>query len=80
MLTDSAAAKTDECVQFINVVSGSHLQVGEGLRSCTPNVQTSNTFNLFGRRVTLIDTPGFDDTLKTDTEILKLISSFLVNT
>ena len=67
------------CSKFINLVSGSHLQVGEGLRSCTPEVQTSNPFELSGRRVTLIDTPGFDDTLKTDTEILKLIASFLAN-
>lgn len=66
-------------MKFINLASGSHLQVGEGLRSCTPEVQTSNPFVLLGRRVTLIDTPGFDDTLKTDTEILKLIASFLAN-
>ncbi|KIP01790.1 hypothetical protein PHLGIDRAFT_56398, partial [Phlebiopsis gigantea 11061_1 CR5-6] len=64
---------------FINLVSGSNLPVGEGLRSCTPEVQTSPPFDLAGHRVTLIDTPGFDDTLKTDTEILKLISTFLAN-
>ena len=43
------------------------------------DVQTSQPFDLNGRRVMLIDTPGFDDTLKTDTEILKLIASFLAN-
>ncbi|EKM53858.1 uncharacterized protein PHACADRAFT_98220, partial [Phanerochaete carnosa HHB-10118-sp] len=64
---------------FVNLISGSQLQVGEGLRSCTPEVQTSKPFELFGRQVTLIDTPGFDDTLKTDTEILKHIASFLAN-
>ena len=80
MLADSPTTGADHCAQFINLVSGSHLQVGEGLRSCTPDVQTSNPFDLSGRRVTLIDTPGFDDTLKTDTEILRLVSSFLVNT
>ena len=66
-------------VQFINLVSGSNLPVGETLRSCTADVQTSPPFELAGRNVTLIDTPGFDDTLKTDTEILKLISTFLAN-
>ena len=66
-------------MQFVNLASGSQLAVGEGLRSCTPAVQTSRSFELSGRQVTLIDTPGFDDTLKTDTEILKLIASFLAN-
>ncbi|KIP01782.1 hypothetical protein PHLGIDRAFT_326849, partial [Phlebiopsis gigantea 11061_1 CR5-6] len=64
---------------FINLVSGSAFPVGEGLLSCTPEVQTSPPFELDGHRVTLIDTPGFDDTLKTDTEILKLISTFLAD-
>ncbi|PSS36825.1 hypothetical protein PHLCEN_2v1369 [Hermanssonia centrifuga] len=34
---------------------------------------------MFGRRVTLIDTPGFDDTTKSDTEILKMIASYLAD-
>ncbi|PSR73053.1 hypothetical protein PHLCEN_2v11075 [Hermanssonia centrifuga] len=66
-------------VQFVNLVSGSHLQVGEGLLSCTPSVQTSQTFALFGRRIMLIDTPGFDDTTKSDTEVLKMIASSLAD-
>ena len=60
--------------QFINLVSGSHLQVGEGLRSCTPDVQTSQPFDLCGRRVTLIDTPGFDDTDAEEKETLRKIA------
>ncbi|GJE95421.1 GTPase domain-containing protein [Phanerochaete sordida] len=64
---------------FVNLVSGSQLPVGEGLRSCTTEVRSSQPFELLGRQVTLIDTPGFDDTLKTDTEILKLIASYLAN-
>ncbi|KAI0789951.1 hypothetical protein C8Q75DRAFT_133143 [Abortiporus biennis] len=62
---------------FINVVSGSNLQVGEGLRSCTSSVELSQEFNLDAFRVTLIDTPGFDDTEKSDMEILEIIASFL---
>ena len=50
-----------------------------GLKSCTPVVQMSNEFVLGGRRVRLIDTPGFDDTLKTDRDILKMIVSFLAD-
>ena len=43
----------------------------------TAEVQLSNEFVLDGRAVTLIDIPGFDDTAKGDTEILKTISTFL---
>jgi predicted GTPase len=34
-------------------------------------------FELDGRSITLIDTPGFDDTTKSDTDILKMIAGFL---
>jgi len=51
-----------------------------GLESCTPEVQLSNEFTLNGRRVVLIDTPGFDDTTKSDTVILKNIATFLATT
>ncbi|KAJ7096516.1 hypothetical protein B0H15DRAFT_945981 [Mycena belliarum] len=54
---------------FINLVSGSDLRVGRGLQSCTSTVQ-----------VTMIDTPGFDDTSKSDTDILTLIAAFLAKT
>ena len=50
------------------------------LESCTAEVQVTDKFTLDGRPVTLIDTPGFDDTSKTDTEILKLIALFLAAT
>ena len=64
-------------VQFINLVSGADLGVGRGLRSCTKSVQLAGAFNLDGRRVVLIDTPGFDDTTRSDTDILKMIAAFL---
>lgn len=50
------------------------------LESCTPEVQLANEFTLDGRQVLLIDTPGFDDTTKSDTEILKNIATFLTTT
>ncbi|KAF9460974.1 P-loop containing nucleoside triphosphate hydrolase protein, partial [Collybia nuda] len=62
---------------FINLISHSDLRVGNSLRSCTKAVQLSVPFKLSGRSVTLIDTPGFDDTTKSDTDILKMIASFL---
>jgi len=63
--------------QFINLVSGSSLGVSKGLRSCTNTVQVAGAFNLDGRRVVLIDTPGFDDTTRSDTDVLKMIAAFL---
>lgn len=48
-----------------------------GLESCTNEVQTSQSFMLDGKRVVLVDTPGFDDTTKSDTDVLKMIAAYL---
>ncbi|KAJ2935050.1 hypothetical protein H1R20_g2003, partial [Candolleomyces eurysporus] len=37
------------------------------------------SFDIDGRKVVLVDTPGFDDTTKSDSDILKLIADFLTN-
>jgi len=66
--------------QFINKASGSSLRVGLNLESCTAEVQLADEFTLDERKVILIDTPGFDDTNKSDTDILKLIAAFLATT
>ncbi|TCD63556.1 hypothetical protein EIP91_005227 [Steccherinum ochraceum] len=65
---------------FINLASGSDLKVGYGLESCTADVEVSSSLVLDGRLVTLIDTPGFDDTQKSEAEILRLIADFLAAT
>ncbi|KAG1860906.1 P-loop containing nucleoside triphosphate hydrolase protein, partial [Suillus subluteus] len=65
---------------FINKASGSNLVVGHGLESCTSEVQTSRPFVVSGRVVTLIDTPGFDDTNRSDTAILNMIAAYLSTT
>lgn len=59
------------------MASGDDLLVGAGLRSCTNDVQICRPFELDGRRVTLVDTPGFDDTTKSDTDVLAMIAAFL---
>ncbi|KAG9224648.1 hypothetical protein CCMSSC00406_0002201 [Pleurotus cornucopiae] len=59
------------------MASGSALRVGSGLMSCTDAVQTSEPFLLENRTVRLIDTPGFNDTSKTDTEVLTMIAASL---
>ncbi|KAF8074587.1 P-loop containing nucleoside triphosphate hydrolase protein [Lyophyllum atratum] len=66
---------------FINLLSGtSNLMVGQGLESCTSVIQFAETFELDGRCVNLIDTPGFDDTNQSDTDILIMIAAFLETT
>ena len=66
--------------QFINQASGSNLREGAGLESCTNQVQTSAPFYVGRQQVVLLDTPGFDDTTLTDTDVLKLIAAYLVTT
>lgn len=64
-------------MQFINAASSSSLQVGHGLQSCTSEVNFSEPFFVNGRKVVLFDTPGFDDTNRSDVEILTEIAAFL---
>ncbi|KAG2134841.1 P-loop containing nucleoside triphosphate hydrolase protein [Suillus clintonianus] len=65
---------------FINKASGSNLPVSSGLESCTQEVRTSKPFVVSGRVVTLIDTPGSDDTTRSDAEVLSMIAAYLSNT
>ncbi|KZP03910.1 hypothetical protein FIBSPDRAFT_443279 [Athelia psychrophila] len=62
---------------FINLISGSTLRIGDGLESCTDTMSATAPFDFQGRKVVLFDTPGFDDTTKSDTDILKMIAIFL---
>lgn len=65
---------------FINKASGSNLPVSHSLESCTREVRTSRPFVVSGRVITLIDTPGFDDTTRSDTDILAMIAAYLSKT
>ncbi|EAU87550.2 hypothetical protein CC1G_12349 [Coprinopsis cinerea okayama7 len=56
---------------------GSRLPVSSGLKSCTNDVAVSEPFTLDGRKMRLIDTPGFDDSNRSDAEVLGTISDFL---
>lgn len=64
-------------LQFVNLASGSAFNVGDNLRSCTVDAQVSKPFQLDGRQISLIDTPGFDDTTKSDFDVLNTIATFL---
>lgn len=78
---------------FIEKVSGQKLNVGHNLHSCSFPHQLSvhqrsqfspGTTNIekihckFGNQnITLVDTPGFDDTSRSDTDVLILIANWL---
>ncbi|KAG8911213.1 hypothetical protein FRC02_006732, partial [Tulasnella sp. 418] len=61
---------------FINATCGSNLKIGKTLVSETKDVAPV-IFTYRGRRIVLIDTPGFDDTHISDTEILRNIATYL---
>ena len=54
-------------------------RAGSGLESCTTEIRAVRLSNHpeYGDRLVLVDTPGFDDTHKSDLEILQLISDWL---
>jgi hypothetical protein len=69
-------------LQFINTVCGTTAtKVNHGLDSCTtllkPVVVNIPKGPFRGRRLVLVDTPGFDDTLRDDSEILHRIAFWL---
>ena len=65
--------------QFINLVSGSKLAVGEDLDSCTSSISYTNPFEVSGNTVRLVDTPGFDDAKISDYDVLKTVAHGLQN-
>ncbi|KAF9449511.1 P-loop containing nucleoside triphosphate hydrolase protein [Macrolepiota fuliginosa MF-IS2] len=66
---------------FINTVSGVDVQVGNGLESCTQVLQAVSCNDPFQNRdFVFVDTPGFDDTHRSDVEILEEIAYWLEKT
>ncbi|KDQ08778.1 hypothetical protein BOTBODRAFT_37636 [Botryobasidium botryosum FD-172 SS1] len=63
---------------LVNKLSNANFKVGYGLESETQHIQTAQC-HINGQQVLLIDTPGFDDTDKSDTDILNLIATHLAN-
>ena len=64
--------------QFVNrAIDNDAFLVGNGLRSCTSEIQVSPELAVDGHPVILIDTPGFNDTVMKDIDVLKEISAFL---
>jgi len=54
-------------------------RAGSRLESCTTEVRAVRLYNhaVYGDRLVLVDTPGFDDTNKSDLEILQMVSDWL---
>jgi len=64
---------------FIREVSGiENVVVGDDLESCTSEI-VGWRFPYTGKTVTLVDTPGFNNTYRSDTDILRDISNCLGN-
>jgi len=63
---------------FVNRATNSEaFLVGNGLHSCTSQIQVSPQFLVDNKPVILIDTPGFNDTVTDDADVLKSVSAFL---
>ena len=74
VITLDAYAKSD---QFINKLSGGVEKVkATGLMSATQGVRP-HTVLYDGFRFVMVDTPGFDDTTRSDITILQIISDWL---
>ena len=69
-------------VQFINAATGGSVRVGHELESCTTEIGIIKCHfpEMTGLDVVFVDTPGFDDTNKTDLEILEMVADWLKKT
>ena len=70
-------------LQFIRLLTGdTAIAVSSGIESETNDIQVFRFLDhTSGHNVTLVDTPGFDDSREgvTDTDILKKMADFLLN-
>ena len=78
---------------FIQYCTGQHVDIGDNLKPCKPSnasmrspsplthvfagTKKVETYQIPGTDIYLLDTPGFDDPVMSDTEILQNITSFL---
>lgn len=61
---------------LIREISGQDVKVGHDLKSCTQTIETVHC-RIAGQPVMILDTPGFDDTHRSDTEILTEVADHL---
>jgi hypothetical protein len=76
---DSHIIITQLSIQFIAAASGEDCGVNHSLACVASGIKTIRTTNPKDLRpVVFVDTPGFDDTCKSETEILGIIAEWLV--
>lgn len=64
------------------MASGYAAKVGHTLTSCTSEIESvrMRSLELSYVNVVLVDTPGFDDTNRSDVEVLRMISNWMRET
>lgn len=65
---------------FISHLVENDVTIGHDLTSCTTEIGIHSFLHKNKRRIYLIDTPGFGDTNRSDTDVLKDIAFFLTQT
>lgn len=73
----------EACVsQFIDLLTGQPgRRAGNSLKSVTSQIQLTRVKHpKYGDRIVLVDTPGFDDTSRTDKQVLQMIGDWLQKT
>ncbi|KAI2624905.1 P-loop containing nucleoside triphosphate hydrolase protein [Hypoxylon sp. NC1633] len=62
---------------FISKCTDQDVKIGHDLQSCTQGIGIYQSSLFSDKNVYLVDTPGFDDTSRTDKEVLKEIATWL---
>ncbi|RWA08083.1 hypothetical protein EKO27_g7037 [Xylaria grammica] len=67
---------------LVSLCTNEDVEIGHDLQACTQDVRTYSFHHpkLRSGRVYLVDTPGFDDTNKSDTEVLRTLATWLTAT
>ena len=71
---------TYRLIKFINTIAkNSNIAVGHGLESCTSDISTVRLSfpEWIDSDIVFVDTPGFDHTNKTETDVLKMVADWL---
>ena len=68
--------------QIIDTLAGEEGRAGDSLASVTQDIAAYRILDheRYGSHIVLVDTPGFDDTKRTDAQILELIGDWLKKT
>jgi small GTP-binding protein len=64
---------------LISLLCDQKIEIGHDLKACTRNVDVYSCTLYPKQTIYLIDTPGFDDTNRSDTEVLREIASWLTD-